>query len=166
MEPGSKNRTDDGAGILKAVLDGRIDVIATDHAPHTIEEKALPYLQAPSGGPLVQHALPAILEMHHQGKITLEQVAEKMAHNVATCFQIEKRGFIREGYWADIALVDLNSPWQVNKGNILYKCGWSPFEGTTFRSEIKHTIVSGNLAYSEGKLTENGTGKRLAFDRV
>ena len=156
----------DGAGILKAVLDGRIDVIATDHAPHTIEEKALPYLQAPSGGPLVQHALPAILEMHHQGKITLEQVAEKMAHNVATCFQIEKRGFIREGYWADIALVDLNSPWQVNKGNILYKCGWSPFEGTTFRSEIKHTIVSGNLAYSEGKLTENGTGKRLAFDRV
>jgi len=155
----------DRDGILKAVLDGRIDVIATDHAPHTIEEKALPYLQAPSGGPLVQHALPAILEMYHQGKISLEQVAEKMAHNVAICFQIEKRGFIREGYWADIALVDLNSSWQVNKGNILYKCGWSPFEGTTFQSKIIHTIVSGNLAYSNGKLTENQSGKRMSFVR-
>jgi dihydroorotase len=155
----------DRDGILKAVLDGRIDVIATDHAPHTMEEKALPYLQAPSGGPLVQHALPAILEMYHQGKITLEQIAEKMAHNVAICFQIEKRGFIREGYWADITLVDLNSSWRVDKSNILYKCGWSPFEGTTFQSKIAHTIVSGNLAYSNGKLTENQNGKRMSFVR-
>jgi len=156
---------DDRDGILKAVLDGRIDVIATDHAPHTIEEKALPYLQAPSGGPLVQHALPAMLELYHQGKITLEQIAEKMAHNVAICFQIDKRGFLREGYWADLVLVDLNSNWQVNKDNILYKCGWSPFEGTTFKSKIKHTIVSGNLAYSDGKLIEGKTGERMAFDR-
>ena len=154
----------DRDGILKAVLDGRIDVIATDHAPHTLEEKLLPYLQAPSGGPLVQHSLPAILELHHQGKISLEQVAEKMAHNVAICFQIEKRGFIREGYWADLALVDLNSPWEVNKSNILYKCGWSPFEGTTFQSKIKHTIVSGNLAYSDGLISDM-PGKRMVFNR-
>ncbi|MGN6179272.1 MAG: dihydroorotase [Mucilaginibacter sp.] len=154
----------DRDGILKAVLDGRIDVIATDHAPHTIEEKSQPYLQAPSGGPLVQHALPAILELHHQGKITLEQVAEKMAHNVAICFQIEKRGFIMEGYWADMVLVDLNDPWTVNKSNILYKCNWSPFEGTTFQSKIKHTIVSGNLAYSNGVISDI-PGKRIAFER-
>jgi len=154
----------DRDGILKAVLDGRIDVIATDHAPHTLEEKLLPYLQAPSGGPLVQHSLPAILELHHQGKISLEQVAEKMAHNVAICFQIEKRGFIREGYWADLVLVDLNSPWEVNKSNILYKCGWSPFEGTTFQSKIKHTIVSGNLAYSDGLISDM-PGKRMVFNR-
>jgi dihydroorotase len=155
----------DRDGILKAVLDGRIDVIATDHAPHTLEEKQLPYLQAPSGGPLVQHALPAMLELHHQAKITLEQIAEKMAHNVAVCFQIEKRGYIREGYWADLVLVDLNKPWQVNKGNIMYKCGWSPFEGTTFQSKVIHTIVSGNLAYSEGVIKNDLAGKRLTFER-
>ena len=154
----------DREGILKAVLDGRIDVIATDHAPHTIAEKALPYLQAPSGGPLVQHALPAMLEFYAQGKISLEQIAEKMAHNVAICFQVEKRGFIREGYWADMVLVDLNSAWEVNKSNILYKCGWSPFEGTNFKSKVKHTIVSGNLAYSEGVMYE-GVGKRMTFVR-
>jgi len=155
----------DRDGILAAVLDGRIDVIATDHAPHTIEEKALPYLQAPSGGPLVQHALPAMLELYHHGKITLEQIAEKMAHNVAICFEIEKRGFIREGYFADLVLVDLNKPWQVNKDNILYKCKWSPFEGTTFRSQIKHTIVSGNLTWSDGALVSDVAGKRLSFTR-
>jgi dihydroorotase len=156
----------DRDGILKAVLDGRIDVIATDHAPHTIEEKSLPYLQAPSGGPLVQHALPAMLELYHHGKISLEQIAEKMAHNVAICFQVEKRGFIREGYWADMALVNLNDPWNVNQDNILYKCKWSPFEGSTFRSKIIHTLVSGNLAYSNGSLFEGKTGKRLIFNRV
>jgi dihydroorotase len=156
---------DDRNGILKAVLDGRIDVIATDHAPHTIEEKALPYLQAPSGGPLVQHALPAMLQLHHEGKITLEQIAEKMAHNVAICFQIEKRGFIREGYYADLVLVNLNKPWQISKSNILYKCNWSPFEGTEFQSKVIHTIVSGNLAYSEGVMIDNIPGKRLSFDR-
>jgi dihydroorotase len=151
--------------ILKAVLDGRIDVIATDHAPHTLEEKAQPYLQAPSGGPLVQHALPAMLELYHHGKITLEQVAEKMAHNVATIFQIEKRGFIREGYWADMALVNLNSPWQVNKGNILYKCGWSPFEGSTFKAKVVSTIVSGNLVYENGSLVSEQSGQRMTFNR-
>lgn len=156
---------EDRAGILKALLDGRIDVIATDHAPHTLEEKSQPYLQAPSGGPLVQHALPAILEMYHQGKITLEQIAEKMAHNVAICFQIDRRGYIREGYHADIVLADLNKPWTVDKSNILYKCNWSPFEGTTFRSSIAHTIVSGNLAYSHGKLLNDEPGKRMAFVR-
>jgi dihydroorotase len=155
----------DRDGILKAVLDGRIDVIATDHAPHTIEEKAQPYMQAPSGGPLVQHALPAMLELYHQGKITLEQITEKMAHNVATCFQIEKRGFIREGYWADMVLVNLNNPWTVNKDNILYKCNWSPFEGTTFNSKVVHTIVSGKLAYQNGSLVEVGSGSRMTFVR-
>ncbi|RYU91554.1 dihydroorotase [Mucilaginibacter terrigena] len=151
--------------ILKAVLDGRIDVIATDHAPHTLEEKTQPYLQAPSGGPLVQHALPAMLELYHHGKITLEQIAEKMAHNVATIFQIEKRGFIREGYWADLALVNLNSPWQVNKGNILYKCGWSPFEGNTFKAKVISTLVSGNLVYENGQLMSGQSGQRMTFDR-
>lgn len=150
--------------ILAAVLDGHIDVIATDHAPHTLEEKQQPYLQAPSGGPLVQHALPAVLELYHQGKLTLEQVVEKMAHNVAICFQVDKRGFIREGYWADLVLVDLNKPWTVNKSNILYKCGWSPFEGTTFRSSVTHTFVSGNLVW-DGKLIEGTNGKRLSFER-
>ena len=159
-------KTTDRDGILKAILDGRIDVIATDHAPHTIEEKAQPYLQAPSGGPLVQHALPAMLELHHQGKISLEQIAEKMAHNVAVCFQIENRGFIREGYFADLVLVNLNDSWTVDKNNILYKCQWSPFEGTTFKSKVVHTLVSGNLAYSDGVLNESETGKRLSFNRV
>ena len=156
----------DRDGILKAVLDGNIDVIATDHAPHTIEEKSQSYLKAPSGGPLVQHALPAMLELYHYGKITLEQIAEKMAHNVAICFQVEKRGYVREGYWADLVLVNLNDPWNVNKSNILYKCQWSPFEGSTFRSKIIHTLVSGNLAYSNGSLIECKTGKRLTFNRV
>lgn len=163
--PAVKQETDRD-GILKAVLDGRIDVIATDHAPHTIEEKSLPYLQAPSGGPLVQHALPAMLELHHRGKISLEHIAEKMAHNVATCFQIADRGFIREGYWADLVLVNLNDPCKVTKDNILYKCQWSPFEGTTFRSKIAHTLVSGNLVYSNGSLIEGKAGKRLSFNRV
>jgi dihydroorotase len=156
---------EDREGILKAVLDGRIDVIATDHAPHTIEEKAQAYMQAPSGGPLVQHALPAMLELYHQGKITLEQITEKMAHNVATCFQIEKRGFIREGYWADMVLVNLNNPWTVSKDNILYKCNWSPFEGTMFKSKVVHTIVSGKLAYQNGSLVEVGSGSRMSFVR-
>ncbi|GAB2981773.1 dihydroorotase [Mucilaginibacter puniceus] len=155
----------DREGILKAVLDGRIDVIATDHAPHTIEEKSQPYLQAPSGGPLVQQAMQATLELYHQGKITLEQIAEKMSHNVATCFQIEKRGFIREGYWADIVLVDLNRANTVTKDSLLYKCKWSPFEGTTFKSTIEHTFVSGNLAWSKGKLVSETAGKRLSFNR-
>ncbi|MCD0488491.1 dihydroorotase [Pedobacter sp. MC2016-14] len=162
--PAVKTEADKNA-ILKGVLDNYIDVIATDHAPHTIEEKEQSYSKAPSGGPLVQHALSALLEMYHQGKITLEKIVEKASHNVATCFQIEKRGFIREGYWADLVLVDLNDPVKVIKPNILYKCGWSPFEDQTFQSSIIYTLVSGNVAYNKGKFTTNETGKRLAFDR-
>lgn len=155
----------DRDGILAAVLDGRIDVIATDHAPHTIEEKALPYLRAPSGGPLVQHALTAMLELYHHGKITLEQIVEKMAHNVATIFQVEKRGFIREGYYADLVMVDLNQPWHVERDNILYKCGWSPFEGSTFKSKVINTLVSGNLAYENGAFANEKSGQRMTFAR-
>ena len=162
--PAIKTTTDRNA-ILQAVLDGHIDVIATDHAPHTFEEKAKPYLDAPSGGPLVQHALPALLEIVHQQKLSLEQVVEKTAHNPAICFQIEKRGFIREGFWADLVLVDLNSPWNVSKENIFYKCGWSPFEEQTFQSKITHTIVSGNVVWADGKLQNKQTGKRLSFVR-
>ncbi|WP_131536945.1 dihydroorotase [Pedobacter nototheniae] len=155
----------DQAGVLQGVLDNHIDVIATDHAPHTLEEKQQPYSQAPSGGPLVQHALPALLEMHLQGKISLEKIVEKTAHNLAICFDIEKRGFIREGYWADLVLVNLNDPWKVIKLNNFYKCGWSPFDGQTFQASITHTFVSGNLAYLNGRFTTDQIGKRLAFTR-
>src|SRR5690606_16164302 len=153
----------DRKGILAAVLEGRIDVIATDHAPHTLAEKSQPYSQAPSGGPLVQHALQALLDMHHHGQLTLEQLVQKAAHNVATCFDVAERGFIREGYWADLVLVDLNKPYTVNPDNILSKCGWSPFEGHTFGSTITHTWVSGQLVYEHGKLLEKDSGQRLAF---
>ena len=155
----------DQAGILQGLLDNYIDVIATDHAPHTIEEKNQPYAQAPSGGPLVQHALPALLEMHLQGKISLEKIVEKTSHNLAICFDIVERGFIREGYWADLVLADLNDPCKVTKLNTLYKCGWSPFDGETFKASITHTFVSGNLAYQKGKFMTNETGKRLTFER-
>lgn len=151
--------------ILNAVLNGRIDIIATDHAPHTLKEKTQPYLMAPSGGPLVQHALPALFELYHQGKISLEQIVEKTAHNPAICFQIDKRGYIREGYWADLVLVDLNSPWEVRTDNIFYKCGWSPFEGQTFQARITHTIISGHLAWENGHLKDDIPGKRLKFKR-
>ena len=162
--PAIKKASDRDA-ILQAVLNGTIDVIATDHAPHTSEEKAKPYLEAPSGGPWVQHALPAMLELVHQQKLTIEQVAEKMAHNPAVCFRVEKRGFIREGFWADLVLVDLNSHWSVSKENILYKCGWSPFQRQTFQSKITHTLVSGNLIWADGKIQSNKIGKRLSFER-
>ena len=162
--PAVKTATDQ-AGILQGLLDNHIDVIATDHAPHTIDEKNQPYAQAPSGGPLVQHALPALLEMHLQGKISLEKIVEKASHNVATCFNLSERGFVREGYWADLVLVDLNDPCKVTKLNTLYKCGWSPFDGQTFQASITHTFVSGNLAYQKGKFMTNETGKRLSFDR-
>jgi dihydroorotase len=162
--PAVKTANDRDA-ILKAVLDGHIDVIATDHAPHTLEEKSQPYLQAPSGGPLVQHALQALLDMVKQGKLTLEQMVQKTAHNTAILFQIEQRGFIREGYWADLVLVDLNKPYTVTKENILSKCGWSPFENHTFTSTIEHTLVSGLLAYTNGQIQEVGSGHRLLFNR-
>jgi len=162
--PAVKTETDRDA-IFEAVLNGRIDVIATDHAPHTLEEKSKPYPEAPSGGPLVQHALQALLDFYHRGKITLEQIVQKTAHNTAICFQIEKRGYIREGYWADLVLVDLNKPYQVDKSNILSKCNWSPFEGHSFQSTISHTLVSGNLVYENGKIIEGLSGRRLLFDR-
>jgi len=155
----------DQAGVLQGLLDDHIDVIATDHAPHTLDEKKQGYMQAPSGGPLVQHALPALLEMHLQGKISLEKIVEKAAHNVATCFNLSERGFVREGYWADLVLVDLNDPCVVTPLNTLYKCGWSPFDGQTFTASVTHTFVSGNLAYQKGKFMTNETGKRLTFNR-
>lgn len=151
--------------IFKAVLDDRIDVIATDHAPHTIEEKSQPYSKAPAGGPLVQHGLMAMLEFYKQGKISLEKIVEKMAHSPAICFQIQNRGFIREGYWADLVLVDLNKRSTVSRSNVLYKCGWSPFEGQTFASSVVSTIVSGKLVYENGKITDGVFGKRLVFNR-
>jgi len=151
--------------LWKALLDDRLDVIATDHAPHTIEEKDNVYTKAPSGGPLVQHALPAILEKYHEGQLSLEKIVEKMCHNPAILFQIEKRGYLREGYFADLTAVDLNSPWQVSKENIAYKCGWSPFEGNTFRSKITHTFVNGHLANENGKFSTERHAKRLTFDR-
>ncbi len=151
--------------LLQALLDDRIDVIATDHAPHTIEEKRNPYTSAPSGGPLVQHALVALLEMHHQGKISVEKIVEKACHNPAILFDVEKRGYIREGYYADLVIADLNSPWTVNKSNILYKCGWSPFEGNTFKSRITHTFVNGQLAYNNFKVLDVKAGRRLTFNR-
>ena len=156
----------DQEGLWKALLDDRIDVIATDHAPHTLEEKKQVYTKAPSGGPLVQHALPAMLKAFRQDKISIEKIVEKMCHNPAILFQIEKRGFIRKGYYADLVLVDIASPWTVNKDNILYKCGWSPFEGTTFYSKITHTFVNGNLIFNKGKFNDKIKGKRLLFNRI
>lgn len=156
---------EDREAIFKAVLDNRIDIIATDHAPHTIEEKNQSYFKAPSGGPLVQHSLSAMLEFYRQDKISLEQIVEKMCHNPAILFEIEKRGYIREGYFADLVVVDLNKPWTVSKENILAKCGWSPFEGTTFNASVTHTFVSGHLVYQEGVFDESGKGKRLSFNR-
>jgi dihydroorotase len=157
--------THDQQQIFRALIDDRIDVIATDHAPHTWEEKQNKYFSAPSGGPLVQHSIVAMLEFHLQGKITLEKIVQKMSHNPAIIFQIKDRGFIREGYFADLVLVDLNNPWKVGTANILAKCGWSPFQDYTFRSQIKRTFVSGHLAYDNGKFDENQKGDRLLFNR-
>lgn len=162
--PAVKKASDRDA-ILQAVLDNTIDVIATDHAPHTLEEKQKSYFEAPSGGPLVQHALVAMLEHYQNGKISLEKIVEKMSHAVADCFHIENRGFIREGYFADFVVVDLNNPWTVEKSNILYKCGWSPFEDTTFKSKVLKTFINGSLVYDSGTFNENYRGKRLTFYR-
>ncbi|MBE8727218.1 dihydroorotase [Flavobacterium hungaricum] len=156
---------EDRAELWKALNDGRIDVIATDHAPHTKEEKQQSYLNAPSGGPLVQHAVVAMFEAYHQGKISVEKIVEKMCHNPAKIFKIEKRGFIKEGYFADLVIVNPSLPWSVNQDNILAKCGWSPFEGFTFRSRITHTFVNGELLYNNFKVKDSRAGKRLLFDR-
>jgi dihydroorotase len=151
----------DKKGLLKALLDDRIDLITTDHAPHTLEEKLKPYFQSMSGAPLVQHSLNCMLEFYHQGLISLEKIVEKMCHNPAKLYSIEKRGFIREGYFADLTLVDLNSSYTVSKENILYKCGWSPLEGTNFHSKITHTFVNGNLVFGEGLFDEKVKGMAL-----
>ena len=155
----------DRLGLWEALLDDRIDVLATDHAPHTLEEKNNVYTKAPSGGPLVQHAVLAILEKVKEGVIPIEKAVEKMSHNPAKLFQIEKRGFIKEGYFADLVLIDPKQSQTVTKENILYKCGWSPFEGTTFSSTITHTFVNGNLIYNEGVFNDDIKGKRLTFNR-
>jgi dihydroorotase len=155
----------DRLGLWEALLDDRIDVLATDHAPHTLEEKNNLYTKAPSGGPLVQHAVTAILEKVKEGVISIEKAVEKMSHNPAKLFQIEKRGFIKEGYFADLVLIDTNKPQIVSKDNILYKCGWSPFEGTIFSSSITHTFVNGNLIYNNGIFNDKIKGKRITFNR-
>lgn len=155
----------DRKALWEALIDGRIDVIATDHAPHTLEEKKQSYLKAPSGGPLVQHAVVAMFEAFHQGKISIEKIVEKMAHNPAKIFKIEKRGFIKVGYYADLVIVNTGLPWSVKKENILAKCGWSPFEGFTFKSRITHTFVNGQLVYNNFKVKEVPCGQRLLFDR-
>jgi dihydroorotase len=156
---------EDRTALWEALLDDRIDVIATDHAPHTLEEKKQSYLKAPSGGPLVQHALVAMFEANHQGKISVEKIVEKMCHNPAKIFKIEKRGFIKEGFYADLAIVNPSLPWNVKRENILAKCGWSPFEGYNFKSRITHTFVNGALVYQNFKVKDIRVGKRLLFDR-
>jgi dihydroorotase len=162
--PAVKTQEDKDA-LWKALLDNRIDVIATDHAPHTLEEKSNPYTTCPSGGPLVQHALVALFEAHHQGKISVEKIVEKFCHNPAKIFKIEKRGFIKEGFYADLAIVNAYLPWNVKKENILYKCGWSPFEGYNFKSRVTHTFVNGKLVFANGKIKEEKAGQRLLFER-
>ncbi len=157
--------SEDRKALWAALLDNRIDVVATDHAPHTLEEKQQVYTMAPSGGPLVKHAVVAMLEAFHQGKISVAKIVEKMAHNPAKIFKIEKRGFVKVGYYADLVIVNPNMPWNISKDNILAKCGWSPFEGETFRSRITHTFVNGQLVYQNFKVNEVPFGKRLLFDR-
>jgi dihydroorotase len=151
--------------LMPALLDDRLDIIATDHAPHTWDEKSGTYFNTPSGVPLVQHSLNVMLEFYHEGKISLEKIVEKMCHAPAICFEVEKRGYVREGYWADLVLVDLNKEWEVSKDNLYYKCGWSPFEGHTFKGSIDTTIVSGHIAYTNGKFDESKKGERLTFER-
>jgi dihydroorotase len=162
--PAIKTKEDRNA-LWKALNDDRIDVIATDHAPHTIEEKSNNYLECPSGGPLVQHALVSMMEHYLNNKITLEKIVTKMCHNPADLFQISKRGFIKEGYYADLVLIDLDKSWTVKKSNILYKCNWSPFEGVKFNSKVCQTFVNGKLVYNKGLFDEKLHGKQLTFDR-
>ncbi len=162
--PAVKTATD-REKLRESLINGTIDVVATDHAPHTLSEKQNTYFKAPSGGPLVQHSLTAMLELAHNGYMSVEQVVEKMCHNPAILFGIEKRGFIREGYWADLVLVDMDYEWQVTRENILYKCGWSPFDGQVFHSLPTHTWVNGNLVYCNGIFDEQFHGKPLMFNR-
>jgi dihydroorotase len=154
---------DDQAGLIKALLDNRLDIIATDHAPHTIEEKNGNYLKAMSGGPMVQHALYCLLELYHQNILSLEKIAEKTAHNVAEIYRMPERGYIREGYFADLVLIDLNQAWQVTPENTLYKCEWSPLNHQTFKSKIKNTFVNGHLVFDDGQIMSDQSGMRLKF---
>ncbi|HRF80651.1 MAG TPA: amidohydrolase family protein, partial [Flavobacteriales bacterium] len=155
----------DRAAIRQAVIEDRIDVVATDHAPHALEEKALPYAKCPSGGPLIQHSLVAMLELERQGVFTLAQVVEKLCHAPARLFQVAGRGFIREGHHADLVLVDRETPWTVDRTNLFYKCGWSPFEGQLFHSRVAHTWVNGRTVYADGQVDRSARGQRLRFDR-
>jgi dihydroorotase len=153
----------DKNGLLQALLNNQLDIIATDHAPHTIDEKSGNYFKAVSGGPLVQHALPAMLELYHDQKISLEKIVEKMSHSVAEIYKLKERGFIREGFYADLVLIDLDQSWKVNSTNILYKCAWSPFEGKEFKSSVLKTFVNGNIVYDQSNFNEITKGKRLLF---
>lgn len=162
--PAIKTKNDRDA-LIEGLKSNKIDVVATDHAPHTIEEKSNKYFKAPSGGPLVQHSLSAMLELYHQGKFTLPEIVNKMCHTPADIFQVENRGYIKEGYAADLVLVDLNSHWEVKKDNILYKCEWSPFENQVFKSKVTHTIINGHVVYNHGKFDESVKGQRLTFKR-
>jgi len=162
--PAIKKKSDKDA-LFKALLNNKLDIIATDHAPHTLEEKSKSYFNCPSGGPLVQHSLLAMLEFYHQGKISLEKIVEKMCHAPADLFQIDKRGYIRIGYWADLVLIDLSKPEKVEKQNLLYKCKWSPFENYTFKSKITHTLVNGNLVYANNEINDTIKGMQLKFNR-
>lgn len=162
--PAVKSEADRDA-LRDALKAGKLDVVATDHAPHTFEEKSNPYLTAPSGGPSVQHSLTLMLELAKQGFYTIEEVVNKMCHAPATLFQVAERGFIREGYFADLVLVDPSSSWTISKENILYKCGWSPFDGVTLSNRIKTTFVNGEIAYSDGVVCDKQLGMRLTFDR-
>lgn len=161
--PAIKTQKDQDA-IWKGLINNQIDVIATDHAPHTLEEKSNTYFKAPSGGPLVQHSVVAMMEFYHRKKISIETIVEKMCHNPARLFRISERGFIREGYFADLVLVNLNDPWTVTESNILSKCKWSPFENYRFQSKIEETFVSGHRVWSQGQLVEGRLGERLRFD--
>lgn len=163
--PAIKSTADQDA-LLKALLDNHFDVIATDHAPHTWEEKTKPYFDAPSGLPLIQHSLPMMLSFFHKKQITLERIVEKMCHAVADCFEVDKRGYLDEGNWADVAIVDVNKQWVVSKDNLLYKCHWSPIEGSLLTGRVETTIVSGHLAYHNEQFNENVMGKRLDFNRL
>jgi len=154
----------DRQGLLKALLDDRIDLVTTDHAPHLLEEKQKPYFQSMSGAPMVQHSINCMLELYKQGRISLEKIVEKMCHNPAILYSMTKRGFIREGYYGDLTLVDLDQPWTVSKENILYKCGWSPLEGTVFQTQVLQTFVNGHLVYDRGQFFEETKGMAIAFD--
>jgi dihydroorotase len=156
----------DKEGLLQALLDDRIDLVTTDHAPHTLEEKQKPYFQSMSGAPMVQHSLNCMLEFYKQGRISLEKIVEKMCHNPATLYRMQDRGFIREGYFADLTLVDPDHPWTVSKDNILYKCGWSPLEGTTFQTRVTQTFVNGNLVYDNGTFHEEVKGQAIVVDQA